>query len=99
MRTFLTNLVLGATAPEINSLADIAPDENLGRFHQPLLDKPISKASLEELAAIRPLAQRRLAASVDGFQFLKTHTSLTTQFGHPAIAQDVTAGAIYIVRN
>jgi hypothetical protein len=100
MRAFLTNLVLGAQAePQINSLADIAPDENLGRFHTPVLTKPISEASLPELAAARPLAHRRLAKSVEGFQFLKTHTALTMQFGHPAIANDVTAGAIYIVRN
>ena len=100
VRTFLTNLVLGAEdEPQINSLADIAPDENLGRFHAPCLPVPIGQASLEQLAAARPMAQRRLAQATEGFIFLKTHTTLSIQFGHPSIATDVTAGAIYVVRN
>jgi hypothetical protein len=100
VRTFLTNLILGAKdEPQINSLTDIAPDENLGRFHAPFLKVPIAEASFEQLAAARPSAQRLLAKATEGFLFLKTHSALAAQFGYPAIATDVTAGAIYVVRN
>lgn len=99
MRAFLTALVTGAESDDLSLLQQIAPDENNGRYFQPYMATPIEKASLAELASARPMAHRAMAAAADNFLFLKTHSLLGTHLGTPTITTDVTAGAIYIVRN
>lgn len=99
MRAFLTALVTGAESDDLNLLQQIAPDENYGRYFQPFMTTPIEKASLAELASVRPKAHRAMAAAADNFLFLKTHSLLGVHLGTPTITTDVTAGAIYIVRN
>jgi hypothetical protein len=99
MRAFLTALVTGAESDDLNLLQEIAPDENSGRYFQPYMSTPIEKASLVELASARPKAHRAMAAAADNFLFLKTHSLLGVHLGTPTITTDVTAGAIYIIRN
>jgi hypothetical protein len=98
MRSFLARLVLGEEA-SINALWSFAPDENYGAFYQPLLKGPIAEASISEQAEVRPRAQAQIAAAVEGFQFLKTHTMHVRHAGTPTINAAATAGAIYLVRN
>lgn len=100
MRAFLTSLVAGTEVlGGINRLAELVPDENLGRFYQPFLGKPVAEATLAELAAVRPQVQQGVANASDGFTFLKTHAVLSRHQGTPTISAAATAGAIYIVRN
>jgi hypothetical protein len=99
MRAFLTAIVTGAESDDLNLLQQIAPDENFGRYFQPYMAVPIEKASLADLAAARPRAHRAMAAAADNFLFLKTHSLLGVHLGTPTITTDVTAGALYIVRN
>ncbi len=98
MRSFLARAVLGEEG-SLNRLWSIAPDEHYGTFYQPLLQRPIAEAGVAELAAVRPRAQAQLARSVEGFQFLKTHAMYVRHAGTPTINAEVTAGAIYLVRN
>jgi hypothetical protein len=99
MRAFLTAVVTGTQFPDLDLLKQIAPDENMGRYYQLFMATPIAQASLEEIARARPMAQRAMAAAAERFQFLKTHSMLVRHLGTPTITTDVTAGAIYIVRN
>jgi hypothetical protein len=99
MRAFLTAVVTGAERLDLETLQQVAPYENLGPYYQPFMTTPITEASHLEIARARPMAQRAMAASVEGFLFLKTHSMLVHHLGTPTITTDVTAGAIYIVRN
>jgi hypothetical protein len=98
VRSFLARIVLGQEG-SINELWNFAPDENVGTFYQPQLDRPIAEASTAEQAKVRPRVQAQIAGAVEGFQFLKTHAMHARHAGTPTINALVTAGAIYIVRN
>jgi len=52
-----------------------------------------------ETAAVRHEVQRRVAAELEGLIFTKTHQALMVDRGSTTINLEVTAGAIYIVRN
>lgn len=99
MRAFLAALVTGGDARDLNVLQAIAPDDNSGRYYRPFVGKSLDKATLAEIARARPQAQRAMAAKAEGFLFLKTHNMLAHHLGTPTIATDVTAGAIYLLRN
>src|SRR5690606_31582622 len=60
---------------------------------------PVEQASVPELAALRPRVHRAAANLVPGFLFLKTHAMLARHGGTPTITPEVTAWAIYLVRN
>jgi hypothetical protein len=99
MRAFIAAVINGGEAVDLNRLEEVVSDDNVGSFYQSFLSGPIAKATLRDLARVRPSAQRAMAASARGFLLLKTHNLLSMHQGTPTIATDVTAGAIYIVRN
>lgn len=99
MRAFIAAVINGGEAVNINRLEEVVSDDNVGPFYQSFLPGPIAKASLRDLARVRPFAQRAMAASARGFLLLKTHNLLSMHLGTPTVTTDVTAGAIYIVRN
>src|SRR5688572_19937875 len=98
-RAFLTAVVTGAEHLDLDTLQQVAPYENLGPYYELFMTKPIAQASDAEIARARPMAQRAIAASAEKFLFLKTHSMLVQHLGTPTITADVTAGAIYIIRN
>jgi hypothetical protein len=100
VRAFLTTLVLGDLEPNyLDKVGLVAPNDNGGLYFQRFLRVPINLASFQELATARPLAHRAIAADSKGFVFLKTHSMVVRHFGTPTITPDITAGAIYIIRN
>ena len=98
MRAFLTSIVTG-DAGDLSLLQGIAPDDNDGSYFQNVVKVPLNQATPADIAAARPHAQRAMAAAAKGFLFLKSHSMLATHLGTLTITPDVTAGAIYIVRN
>ena len=52
-----------------------------------------------DIDRMRPEAHRLIAGSFPGTVFCKTHCALKKSRGYPTVNLDVTAGAIYIVRN
>ena len=99
MRAFLTSLSSKGGAVPLDDLQEIAPDDNHGSFFAPFMSKPLPAASLEDFARARPLAHRAMAEAAEGRLFLKTHSMVTRHLGTPTITPDVTAGAVYIIRN
>lgn len=101
-RVFLHNLLNvmdGRDQLDLNQLDEFSTWDIAEAWYRPFLKKPLDKTSKEEVAAARPMAQRRIADSVDGLVFVKTHAALVKDRGTPTIDMSRTAGAIYIVRN
>lgn len=54
---------------------------------------------IEDSIRIRPAVQRLIARSKPGHHFVKTHSQVATIHDVPLISPDVTAAAIYVLRN
>lgn len=100
MRAFLANLIANRTTP-------LRPDEMreyddaeaaAGRFAE-LAGKSNTELTHAELAALRVPVQALLAERARGTRVVKTHNFNGSFDGHPLINWQVTAGAIYLVRN
>ncbi|HEX7370209.1 MAG TPA: sulfotransferase domain-containing protein [Rhodanobacteraceae bacterium] len=100
LRAFLANLVANRTTP-------LKPDELRGftdeevradRFSQ-LAGKPNIELSAGELAALRADVHALIARDAQGTRLVKTHNMCGSFQGHPLFNWQVTAGAIYVVRN
>lgn len=103
-RNFLHNLLnileFGADAPQdINAMNELTFWEISARWYADYLGKPISEATHEEVAALRSKVQADIADCIDGLALVKTHNCLVKDRGYPLINFEVTAGAVYIVRN
>jgi hypothetical protein len=102
-RTFLHNLI-GAMSGEagsqdINKLNRFTASVGNREFYAEILGfKPTDKHR-NETAAARHEVQRRIAGQFEGLIFTKTHQALVLDRGSTTINFEVTAGAIYIVRN
>ncbi len=59
----------------------------------------LSKLTRQEIADLRPKLQAAVAARREGLTFLKTHSARSVDCGAPIINEDVTRGAIYVLRN
>jgi len=83
---------------DINDLRRIAVGEDDDPWYDGL-PKPLEMCTLAEKAQIRVLAHHRIAEAAVDLVFVKTHSAVVTEFGSSSISRDVTAGAIYVVRN
>jgi Sulfotransferase domain len=100
IRAFLANYVADARLPvEVNTLPDFAYGDMRSNYYAQVAGRPAASLGAEEIDHLRPAVHRFLAGSRPGMVFVKTHTRLTTSNGVPTITPDVTAGAIYVVRN
>ncbi len=95
----LLNVLEGREELDLNTLAEFSTWDIASQWYEPLLGKPPDEVSKEAVAAARSMAQRRIADSVDGLVFVKTHAALVTDRGTPTIDLGRTAGAVYVVRN
>jgi hypothetical protein len=99
-RAFLGNLFRdGPVAADINGLQDLVPIEGAIPHFTALEPKPWEAWTPQDVARLRAAAQARLAASRPHTVFCKTHLAVQRRHGHPTINMEVTAGAVYLVRN
>ena len=103
-RNFLHNLinVLSGEAvdtQDINRMNALSTWEIAGPPFEKRLGKKLTDCTREEIAAVRHDVQREIADLADGLAFVKTHHALVMDRKQPTINFDVTAGAIYVVRN
>src|ERR1700726_1048049 len=104
IRAFLHNLVRLRTGEDgeqdINEMARFSTwDLDKKRYAKFLGFEPDNTAHRSEIAATRHAVHRQIADSIEGLLFIKTHNCLVMDRGHSTINFDVTAGAIYVVRN
>ena len=100
LRSFLHNFLRAADrSHDINRLTDLTAGESmteLYRAQDPLLDEHYTDDRVRQL---RPLVHRAISQRSPDTVLVKTHNALAEIDGAPLISLDVTAGAIYVVRN
>ncbi len=100
LRAFLHNFLRPSDRPyDINRLGDFTANECEAahfRAHDP---RPTSQLSLAEVQRLRPTVHRDLARLAPDLVFAKTHNAVLLAEGVPLLSPEVTAGAIYILRD
>ncbi len=100
LRSFLHNLLNSPDRSyDINKLTDLTAGESmvaLYRAQDPRLDQHYTDERVREL---RPLVHRAISQSSPDNVLVKTHNALVEEDSYPLISLDLTAGAIYVVRN
>jgi hypothetical protein len=86
-------------AHDINRLTEHTAWEFAREPFERAMRKPIAKASLREVAKMRPEVQRQLAIGRPRPFFVKTHMASGHDFQIPTINLNVTLAAIHVVRN
>jgi hypothetical protein len=100
LRVFLNNLLRNPDKPtDINQIALLTVVDSLAEWYKRVGVADPRSLTFEEIARLRPKVHRLLTTHMPDNVFVKTHSALVTDFGVPAITQEVTAGAIYVVRN
>ena len=100
MRAFLHNYIRQSRIPcDIDRLADLtAADVNPERYVR--YDKrPASMYSIADVQRMRPLVHQDMTKLDSTLVFAKTHNARLVVAGAPLITPEVTAGAIYLVRD
>jgi Sulfotransferase domain len=100
VRAFLHNYIRQSDAPyDINRLSDLtASDVNAERY-QRYDPRPASNYTIADVQRMRRLVHRDLTALDATLVFVKTHSAMLQVEGAPLITPEVTAGAIYVVRD
>lgn len=100
VRAFLHNLMRNPKEPyDINRLSDFTLSDCQMRWFQLFDPRPGPQISKEEIAALRPRVHEAMTRASPDTVFVKTHNALMVDRGTPMITLELTAGAIYIVRN
>lgn len=100
MRALLTNYQCdGDTPADINKLRG-GPIASSRDLFDEMIGFEASELTDRQIAQLRPVAYRRLAAELDEASLLKVHDAWTVgPTGVPLFPAEVTAGVIYVVRN
>lgn len=100
LRAFLANLVANRAEPlrpdEIRDFTDY--EARADRFTE-LAGRPNTELTIGEIAALRPEVHALIAQHAHGTRLLMTHNFCGSFEGHQTINWQVTAGAIYVIRN
>lgn len=100
IRAFLANLIANKSDPvPLDELARYCDDEARPELFSAVAGKPSADLSPGEIAEIRPRVHALIAANARGTRFVKTHNYNGALDGHPLHNAEVTAGAVYVVRN
>jgi hypothetical protein len=100
LRAFLANLVANRADPvPLNELPNYADDEADPDLFNALAGRPNTELTIDEIAELRPEVHAQIAQRAQGTRFVKTHNMAGSFDGHALHNMQVTAGAIYVVRN
>jgi len=100
MRSLLAHYFMPpGKAPDINNLRQFTTADVRQDFFDAAAGKPFRGSTLADWAQVRPKALRLIAASKPGTHFVKTHCKPVNYMNTDLIPPEVTAGAIYIIRN
>ena len=100
LRAFLANFFAPkGTKKTINELAEDTTTDVRQEWYDKVAGRPFHGASFDDSIAMRPAVQRMIAASRPGSQFVKTHSKIARVGTVDLIQAQVTAAAIYVMRN
>jgi hypothetical protein len=102
-RTFLHNLAKIKSGEEDEQSINAMTRYTVWDIAKPLYTQALgyepTDEHRDEIARLRPQVQQRIADTLEGMIFAKTHAALLVNRGHSTINFAVTSGAVYIVRN
>lgn len=100
LRAFLANLIADRTEPlrpdEIRDYTD--SEARADRFSE-LAGRSSTELTIDEISALRPEVHALIAQRAQGTRLVMTHNFCGSFEGHLTFNWQVTAGAIYVVRN
>jgi hypothetical protein len=100
VRAFLHNLMRDpAQAYDINRLSDLTAGDSQIAWYRALDPALGENYPDERVRELRPLVHGAIAATSPDTVLAKTHNALLEEEGKPLVALEITAGAVYIVRN
>jgi hypothetical protein len=100
MRAFLHNLLRDPNEGyDINKITDFSTSDSAIEWYSAQDRRDWQEWSAVEIARMRRSAQLSICAWRRDDTFVKTHNASIVFLGYPLIYPDLTAGAIYIVRN
>ncbi len=100
MRTFLHNLFMNRKEPvDINELNKFCLGEDKAEYYNHFDPRPLSTLTEEEISALRPKVHELLTQAFPDNVFVKTHSILGKSKEVDFITMELTAGAIYMLRN
>lgn len=100
MRAFVHNLLrTGQDAYDINHLGEFSYSDSTAQLYDAYMTKPRPEWSDQEVMEVRWKVQRDIGRMSTDDVFVKTHNAHVEIGGLPMIHMDLTAGAIYIIRN
>ena len=100
LRAFLHNFLRPSDRPyDINRLGDFTANECEAAHYRAHDPRPTSQLSLTEVQRLRPKVHRDLTRLAPDLVFAKTHNAVLLAEGVPLLSPEVTAGAIYILRD
>ncbi|MEO3415050.1 sulfotransferase domain-containing protein [Roseovarius sp. CAU 1744] len=100
VRVLLANYFMPKSkAPDINSLSQFTTGDIRKDFFDKALGRPYNASTMEEWIEVRQKALRLIAASKPNHHFVKTHCQTLRMFGKDVIPPEVTAAAVYVMRN
>ena len=100
MRAFLANYFIGGSKGlSINELRRFTLGDIRADFYDAAAGGKFELSTLEEYLALRPKALRLILNAREGTHFVKTHHQSVVIEGQPLVPPEITAAAIYIMRN
>lgn len=100
MRAFLANYFMGGVkGMSINELRKFTTGDIRADFYDAAAGGRFTIDTIQDYLALRPKAMRLIARSREGTHFVKTHHQSVMYAQQPLIPPEVTAAAIYIMRN
>lgn len=100
MRSLLAHYFMPkGAAPDINNLRQFTTGDSRGDFFAAAAGGEYKAQSVEDWVQVRRKALRLIAGSKPNHHFVKTHCQAIEFLGEPLIPNEVTAAAIYILRN
>ena len=100
LRAFLFNLLRNPPEPaSINELDRFCIGESAGAWYARRAGRPLEGLEMAQIMALRPAVHRDFTQAFPDSVFVKTHNFLGECCGIPLHNMEVTAGAIYVVRN
>lgn len=100
VRAFLANYMVNPDAPlPINELVGYALGDGFLIHYERVSGKKAEALSPQEIARLRPKVHEWFATSKRQTVFVKTHNLIGEVDGSPLITPQVTAGAVYVLRN
>ncbi len=100
LRAFLHNYIRRTETPyDINRLTDLSAGEAGAARYRRFDPRPASRYAVADVQRMRPLVHRALMDTHPNLVFVKTHNASLVVEGVPLVTPEVTAGAIYIVRD